>query len=103
MKTKALFGFLICLLAPQMAFGGDNFRPFETVDEARARHSAKNYDTYKKNGYQAPLGGYPETLGDPQPKGTLKPGYVNNGLAPTKQKKIYGDPYDSNNDWHYAS
>jgi hypothetical protein len=54
----------------------DNWRPFETTDEARQRHSAENYQTYKNNGYQAPLGGYQERLGDPAPRGTERPGYT---------------------------
>lgn len=124
MKINLLFGAVVLLLtsllapnfathfaphfAPHFAWAGDNFRPFESVDEAKARHSAKNYDTYKKNNYQPPLGGYPEQLGDPQPYGTLKPGYVNNGVTPKINANPYGTPqgstYDtygnkSNEDW----
>lgn len=51
-------------------------RPFETVDEAKQRQNAERYDAYQSRGYQAPLGGYSERLGDPAPRGTLSPGYV---------------------------
>jgi len=54
----------------------DNWRPLETTEEARQRHSAENYQTYKNNGDQAPLGGYQERLGDPAPRGTERPGYT---------------------------
>ena len=50
----------------------------ETTDQARARHSADNYNTYKENGNSAPLGGYSSPLGDQQPYGTATPG-MNNG------------------------
>lgn len=50
----------------------------ETKDQARQRHSADNYNTYKNNGNRAPLGGYSGTLGSPQPYGTSTPG-MNNG------------------------
>lgn len=71
----------------------DNRRPFETTEEARQRHSAENYQTYKNNGYQAPLGGYQERLGDPAPRGTERPGYT------TPKGYDYQSPYgnDDNN------
>lgn len=64
---------LAVLVAPTWAQG---WRPFETRDEARQRHSAERYETYKSRGYQAPLGGYSERLGDPAPWGTERPGFV---------------------------
>ena len=39
------------------------WKPFETTNEARQRHSAERYETYRNNGYEAPLGGYREKLG----------------------------------------
>jgi len=51
-------------------------RIFETTDEARQRQNAERYETYKRNGDQAPLGGYQERLGDPAPRGTDRPGYI---------------------------
>lgn len=48
--------------------------PFETRQESIDRHSMQNYETYRNNGYQAPLGGYSSPLGDPAPRGTLQPG-----------------------------
>lgn len=52
------------------------YRPLETKDEARQRHSAERYETYRSRGNSAPLGGYPERLGDPAPRGTERPGYT---------------------------
>jgi hypothetical protein len=80
MKKKILLTLILLLSTSAITFADTFSRPFETVDEARARHSADNYNTYKNNNYRAPLGGYTSKLGDPQPKGTLQPGYVNNGL-----------------------
>lgn len=51
------------------------YRPFETTDQLRQRRSAENYDTYRRNDNQAPLGGYREPLGSPSPRGTERPGY----------------------------
>ena len=50
-------------------------RPLETIDEARQRHSAERYETYRRHGHEAPLGGYSERFGDPAPRGTELPGY----------------------------
>ena len=80
MNKKILLLALLLISTATNVFADAFTRPFETVDEARARHSAENYNTYKNNNYQAPLGGYTSKLGDPQPKGTLQPGYTNNGL-----------------------
>lgn len=66
-----LFGFSTSADAQSRRF-------LETTDEARARHSAENYNTYRNNGNRAPLGGYGGSLGDSQPYGTATPG-MNNG------------------------
>lgn len=50
--------------------------PFETRQDSIARHSAQNYNTYRDNNFQAPLGGYSSPLGDPAPRGTWRPGMV---------------------------
>lgn len=82
MKIKLLLFFLVLSTSSINVYADGVFGhpTFETVDQARARHSAENYNTYKNNNYQAPLGGYSSKLGDPSPAGTLQPGYVNNGL-----------------------
>ena len=81
--------FALAILVSLPAFAGN---PYETVDQARQRHSVENYDTYKKNGNRAPLGGYKESLGDPAPYGTERPGYTS--------PKGYGvdSPYGIKND-----
>jgi hypothetical protein len=61
----------------------------ESIDESRQRHSAENYEVYKNNGYQAPLGGYSEPLGDTAPKGTERPGYTS-----PKGGYNYSSPYN---------
>jgi hypothetical protein len=66
LKTQEI-GLLICIWKNKFA-------------DARIRHSSENYRIYKNNHYQAPLGGYHEKLGDPQPQETLRPGYPNSGL-----------------------
>ena len=52
------------------------YNPFETVEQSRQRHSAENYEYQQE--YGTPLGGYPETFGDPAPRGTEYPGYKSN-------------------------
>ena len=71
----------------------------ETRDQARARHSAENYQKYQSLGGRAPLGGYPERLGDPAPAGTLQPGirplYKGDPInGPSSQPGTYGYPAD---------
>jgi len=48
----------------------------ETTDQARQRHSAERYQEYERRGFQEPLGGYRDRLGDPAPPGTERPGYT---------------------------
>lgn len=50
--------------------------PLETFDQARQRQSAENYETYRRHGNEAPLGGYNRALGDPPAQGVERPGYV---------------------------
>lgn len=70
MKTALVI--TLATLLPSLAAA----QGYETIEQSRQRHSAQNYDTYRNNGNQAPLGGYQERLGDPSPAGTLRPGYV---------------------------
>lgn len=77
---------LALLLAPALAAAQS--RPLETTDEARQRHNAERYDTYRQRGNQAPLGGYQDRLGDPAPRGTESPGMA----RPSR------DPYGSSQD-----
>ncbi len=80
MKKNLLIA-MVLLAGMNAAFAYDN--PFETVQESKARHSAENYNTYKQNNYQTPLGGYSTPLGDSAPRGTITPGYVNNNNSET--------------------
>jgi hypothetical protein len=78
---------LVLLMFATAAHAGSGM--LETTDEARQRHNAERYQQYKENGYQAPLGGYRERLGDPAPYGTERPGYVPQGGYQSNQ------PYES--------
>ena len=40
-----------------------SWNTFETRQQAYDRQSARNYQTYESNNYQAPLGGYRQPLG----------------------------------------
>ena len=57
--------FLIAIL---LLFGSGSFAysldKIETKEDAWNRQSAENYNVYKNNNYNAPLGGYNRTLGD---------------------------------------
>lgn len=92
---KALILCIISFISSNCVFADYNFvNRIETIDDARIRHSSENYRIYKNNHYQAPLGGYPEKLGDPQPQGTLRPGYSNSGLnSDYSTKNNYGFSY----------
>lgn len=70
-KLISLFIGAICISTIVYA----EWKAFETTNEARQRHSAERYWTYQNNGYNAPLGGYREKLGDTAPYGTERPGY----------------------------
>lgn len=78
---------VLIALAAAVSLPAYAWNPLETTDEARQRHSAERYDTYRNNGYQAPLGGYQEKLGDPAPYGTDRPGY----------SSPYSSPYGNQN------
>lgn len=79
----------VIALAIFVSYPAYAWNPLETTDEARQRHSAERYEQYRNNGYQAPLGGYREKLGDPAPYGTERPGYT------SPQDYGYGSPYGS--------
>lgn len=64
---------LVAAAAPTICLAQS--RMLETTDEARQRHNAERYGTYRDSGGQPPLGGYRERLGDPAPRGTESPGY----------------------------
>lgn len=87
-KTLLIFAFIFCIVAP--AFG-DDWNQLETIDESRQRHAAENYRIYENRGYQAPLGGYGERLGDTAPRGTETPGIHSTqpqvGFQSTSDKK----------------
>ena len=89
---NALILCVISFISSNCAFADYNpLNRIETIDDARARHSVENYRIYKNNHHQAPLGGYPEKLGDPQSQGTLRPGYSNSGLnSDYSTKRNYG-------------
>lgn len=72
---------MLRLIGVVVAFGvtagpaaAQSWSPLETTDQARARHSAENYQYQQR--YGTPLGGYADRLGDPAPAGTLRPGYT---------------------------
>lgn len=65
----------VALVAMTSAALAGDYRPLETTEQARQRHSAENYQRYKERGRDAPLGGYQDKLGDPAPYGSERPGY----------------------------
>ena len=73
---KKIFLLLIIFSLISVTVTLAQWRPLETIDESRQRHSAENWTIYKQHNYQAPLGGYPECLGDPAPYGTERPGFI---------------------------
>jgi hypothetical protein len=83
---------LLLLFASSLA-GAADYRPFETTDQARQRQSAENYDTYRNNGNQPPLGGYSRPLGDVEQRGVERPGYTSPGSTyqPSRQQPNYGN------------
>lgn len=61
--------------------------PLETIDEQRSRHRTESYERKKSNpyGYDEPLGGHSEKLGDTEPYQKKKSSYYG------KDKHYYGD------------
>lgn len=78
MRKAWLTGVLLVWMV-SIAWAQKSWDPFENREEARQRHSAERYEIYQKRGHQAPLGGYPERLGDPAPLGTERPGFASPG------------------------
>ena len=73
MKTVIALA-IVALLTLVFSEASAQFNPFETTDQARQRHSSERYQQQQRSG--TPLGGYPEKLGDPAPRGTERPGYT---------------------------
>lgn len=71
--TQSSFAYYEGSVGPE-AMGGNRQRPselnnwqqrqFETKQQAWDRQSRENYDTYRNNNYQAPLGGYNRPIND---------------------------------------
>jgi len=62
----------------------------ETIDQARQRHSSERYQYQQRSG--TPLGGYRDSLGDPAPRGTERPGFTspkNFGYGSTSPMQKY--------------
>lgn len=72
MKQTAL---LLMILVPTLAAAQADRNPLETVEQARQRQSAENYQTYRRNDSQLPPS-YNRPLGDPEQRGVERPGYV---------------------------
>jgi len=90
MRSPAL---LFLLLVSSAAIAQSSYRPFETTEEARQRHNAERYDTYRQHGNSAPLGGYQDRLGDTAPRGTESPGYRQDTWRPSQQDGRSSNPY----------
>jgi len=90
MKIAAL---LSLLLVSSAALAQSSYRPFETTEEARQRHNAERYDTYRQRGNDAPLGGYNDRLGDTAPRGTQSPGYGAGTSQPSQIDDRRSNPY----------
>ena len=61
-RFALLLAILFFMVKPSLA---QDFRPFETRDDANARHDSERYEQRQEHGGMEPLGGYRETLGDP--------------------------------------
>lgn len=75
------------------AIAADN-NLLETTDQARQRHSAENYETYRQRGGENQLlpPSYQQPLGRPSVQGVERPGYVS--PQPTYQPtSIYGEDW----------
>lgn len=71
--------------------------PLETVDQARQRQSAENYETYKRADNPLLPPTYSRPLGDTEQRGVERPGYV--APAPAyKPSPSYQQP-SSGGDW----
>lgn len=64
--------------------------PLETVDQARQRQSAENYDTYKRADNPLLPPTYSRPLGDTEQRGVDRPGYVAPAPAYRSQPSTYG-------------
>jgi hypothetical protein len=76
MKTILFLAALLLVVPWSWAGDWREYRPLETIDQSRQRHSAERYDRYQKRqpGTLAPFGNS-ERFGDPAPPGTFRPGF----------------------------
>jgi hypothetical protein len=70
MKKFILYIGLIALFCVAPLAFADDFRPFETKEDAGDRHASERYEQRREHGGMEPLGGYRETLGDPHQPNT---------------------------------
>jgi len=89
--------FVVLVLATLSAHAQSQW--LETTDEARQRHSAERWMEYEQRRAEgrdwAPLGGYPERLGDTAPPGTESPGYTSPnrpGYTSPNRMDAFGNP-----------
>lgn len=73
----------IAFFAFSVAANATDKNPLETVDQARQRQSAENYETYKKQDNPLLPPSYQRPIGDPSVQGVDRPGY-------TPQQPAYG-------------
>lgn len=59
---KKILCLIVLLAIAQVCYA--DFNAFETRQDAYDRRSNENYNTYKNNNYQAPLGGYNRPMND---------------------------------------
>lgn len=60
---KRIIYLLLVMSFAQICFAS-GFNTFETRQEAYDRRSYENYNTYRNNNYQQPLGGYNRSIND---------------------------------------
>lgn len=61
---KKILSLIVLLSIVQSAYA-DSWNRLETYQDAYDRQSQRNYETYRNNNYQAPLGGYSQGLNEP--------------------------------------
>ena len=77
-RMSLILTFMLLGCAPAAAQYGKPLL-LESTPDVSNRQGAERYQQYQQNNSQPPLGGYPERLGDPAPRGTPNPGFVTPG------------------------
>jgi len=90
---KKLLCLMFLLSLGQCTFAGYSTR-LETYQDAYDRSSQQNYERYQQNNYQAPLGGYSQSLSEPAGRQYGYNEYQSGGISSPYSNSSYSNNHN---------